>query len=349
VNLIGEHTDYNGGFVLPLAIALRARVTLAARADDRVVAWSREFGGRDGAVEYGLGEEAPPAAGWIAFVQGATAVLRRAGHAIRGFDAAIESDVPPGGGLASSAALSVALLRGLRDLFGLAIEDLDLARLARAVEADFVGAPVGIMDQIAACFGDERHALLLDARAVEWTRVPIPDDAAIIVIDSGIRHRHAGGEYRARRAECQRAEDLLEVVQLRDVHDVSRLASLPAPLDRRARHVVTENGRVRLAADALRRGDLARAGALLDASHVSMRDDYEISTPEIDRLVELLRSQPGVHGARLTGGGFGGCVVALADTAAAGPAGRAACDDYVARTGRPGRVVLPNNPAGPFV
>jgi galactokinase len=341
VNLVGEHTDYNGGFVLPIAIPQRARVTLVPHSRLDVSVWSREFSG-DHPFEYRLGQEAARG-DWTDYVQGATLLLSQRTPLPHGFEARIESDVPPGSGLASSAALTVALLRGLRTLFGLAIDEIDLARLARAVETDVVGAPVGVMDQIAACFAEERRALLLDTRSLRWDHVALPDAAGLVVVDSGIRHRHAAGDYRARRIECQRAAELLGVAELRDVENGDRLARLPAPLDRRARHVVSENARVPAVAAALRRGDLGRAGALFDESHASMRDDFEISVAEVDALVDLARRQPGVHGARLTGGGFGGCIVALADRSRAADAARAACADYVSRTGRPGRVILPRD------
>ena len=239
--------------------------------------------------------------------------LARAGHAIAGFDVGVDSEVPIGSGLSSSAALEVALLRGLRELFRIAIDDVAIARLGQRAENDLVGAPVGIMDQMAASLADEGSALFLDTRTLAFERVPLSAGAEVLVIDSGIRHRHSAGEYRTRRAECDRAAELLGVPQLRDLAeaDLGRAASLPPTLFRRVRHVVTENARVLQALAALRAGDAVRLGPLMDASHLSMRDDFEISLPEIDRLVELARAEPGVLGARMTGGGFGGAIVAL--------------------------------------
>jgi galactokinase len=235
----------------------------------------------------------------------------------------------------------VALLRGLRALYGLGIDDLRLACLARAIETDVVGAPVGVMDQMAACFGEPRRALFLDTRSLAWEHVDLPRDAALVVIDSGVRHRHADGAYRDRRRDCQRAAEHLGVAELRDVEGIESISALPAPLDRRARHVVSENARVLAMVDALRCGDLEQAGALLGESHASLRDDFEASADEIEILVEILCSQPGIYGARLTGGGFGGASVALADVARASCAAQSACREYVERTGLPARVVLP--------
>ena len=312
VNLIGEHTDYNGGFVLPTAIPQKTTARLARRADPRVRAWSGDFP-QLGVLEFELGDETPRRL-WVDYVAGVTQALARGGHRLRGFDLVVESEVPVGGGLSSSAALEVSVLRALRTAFALAVDDVELARTGQRAENDFVGAPVGIMDQMASSLADPETALFLDTRSLAFERIPIPPSAGIIVIDSGIEHSHAGGEYRTRRAECEEAARALGVRQLRDADsaDLARLAALPPTLARRARHVITEDARVLLAVQALRAADLPRLGALLDASHASLRDDFEVSTPEIDHLVAIARRQPGVAGARLTGGGFGGSVLALA-------------------------------------
>ncbi len=316
VNLIGEHTDYNGGFVLPAAIPRRTIVDLAPRTDRVVRAWSEEFAPSE-PIEYTLGEEQRRHE-WIDYVQGLTWVL--AGDGLhQGFDVRIESTVPLGSGLSSSASLEIALGRAVREAFALPLDDVTLAVRGRRVETDFVGAPVGIMDQMACSLADTTSALFLDTRTLEYSRVPLPTDAALLVIDSGIKHRHAGGEYKTRREECARAAALLGVPELRDVgsDELPRVNALPEPLNRRARHVVTENARVLDTVDALKRSDLAAAGRLFDASHASMRDDFQISIPQIDALVEVARGVQGVYGARLTGGGFGGSIVALANRARA--------------------------------
>jgi galactokinase len=341
VNLIGEHTDYSGGFVLPLAIPQRTRVELAKREDLQVRAWSANMISQE-VEEYLLGDEAP-GSGWLDYVQGITQAVRLAGYEIRGFELRIDSDVPPGSGLSSSAALEVSLLRALREAFGLGIDDVQLALLGQRAENDFVGAPVGIMDQMAASLADETTALFLDTRNLSYEKVSLPDEAELVVIDSGISHRHAGGEYRVRRQECERAAELLGVHQLGDldVQDLWRLPRLPEPLDRRARHVLTENSRVRTAVAALRQKDLPRLGKLLDASHESLRTDYEVSIPEIDRLVELACQEPTVYGARLTGGGFGGSIVAVARRGTGREVGERVVAKYVDEMGEKGAVLVP--------
>ena len=344
VNLIGEHTDYNGGFVLPTPVPQRTRVELARRSDGRVLACSLGWSHDGQPVEYALGEESPRRA-WIDYVQGVTTVLRAAGHTIAGFDLRLRSEVPAGSGLASSAALLVAVLRALRIAFALAIDDVTLARLAQKAEREFVGAPVGIMDQMVASLGVEGAALFLDTRTLGTELVAIPSGAALVVIDSGVKHEIAHGEYRTRRAECEQAAALLGVPELRDVsaRDLSRLAALPEPLSRRARHVVTENARVLEAVVAMKAGDLARVGALFDASHASMRDDYQVSVPEVDTLVRAAAADPAIFGARLTGGGFGGAIVALARAGEEAGAARRISERYAKETGRQGTVLLPQS------
>jgi galactokinase len=321
VNLIGEHTDYNGGFVLPAAIPRRTVVDLAPRDDHRVRVWSAQFPGDD-PIEYRLGEERR-CGQWGDYVQGLTWTL--ASDGLRdGFDARIESTVPLGSGLSSSASLEISLGRALRDAFRLQLDDVTLAVRGRRVETDFVGAPIGIMDQMACSLADTTSALFLDTRSLTYSRVPLPPASALIVVDSGITHRHAGGEYATRREECARAAALLGVKELRDVSvdELDRVNALPEPLNRRARHVVTENARVLDTVKALTAGDLATTGRLFLESHASMRDDFQISIAPIDTLVELARGVQGVYGVRLTGGGFGGSVVALAERSNAKHAAR---------------------------
>src|SRR6266550_1642216 len=326
VNLIGEHTDYNEGLVLPTATPQRTVVELSPR-EDRIVRVESEG---YMPVAYRLGEERH-CGDWGDYVRGVTWVLTKAGHPIRGFDAGIASRVPPGAGLSSSAALEVALLRALREAFSLALDDVALAYAAHKAERDVVGARVGTMDQLAAGLARTGEALLIDMRKSQIERVPIPDSVEIIVIDSGIAHDNAKqGAYNERRAQCDEAARRLGLASLRD-----------ATLARRVRHVVTENDRVRAFVAALRAGDLARCGALVDASHASLREDFEVSIPELDALADALRAQRGVYGARLVGAGFGGSVLALADAGRAADAARAAAEQFRARTGRVGHVVMP--------
>ena len=354
VNLIGEHTDYNGGFVLPTAIPQHAAVTVTPRDGRTVTASSRDEGGD--AESYALGAEAP-GRGWLDYVQGTTAVLAGDGAALGGFDVRIESDVPIGSGLSSSAALLVALLRALREAFGLALDDVQVARLAQRVENAFVGARVGIMDQMAASLADTGAALFLDTRSlayrlIAYRRVALPTDRVeLLVVNSGVHHSHATGGYNTRRAECEAACAALGVPLLRDLTPadaraelpaaLARIAALPDPLRRRARHVVTENARVLDAVDALEAGDAGRLGALFDASHASMRDDYEVSVAEVDRLVALARAAPAVFGARLTGGGFGGSIVALCRPGEAAGVGARVATAYGAEVGRTATVLVP--------
>ena len=310
VNLIGEHTDYNDGFVLPAALPLRTRVELATRSGRDVRAWSTAFPGEP--VRTLRLDVTTTAGDWADYVRGMVWALE--GHRLtRGFDIRIESSVPAGSGLSSSAALLIAVGRAIREAFALSLDDMQLALLAKKAETEFVGAPVGIMDQMACSLADESAALFIDTRTLQHVRVPLPANAELLVVDSGVRHSHASGDYRVRRDECHRAAELLGVPSLRDVSndDLSMIAKLPDPLNRRARHVVTENARVVEAVEALRSRDLDQVGRLFNASHVSLRNDFEVSVPAVDALVDFVRSMDGVYGARLTGGGFGGAVVAL--------------------------------------
>ena len=325
VNVIGEHTDYNGGFVLPSAIPQRTAVALARRGDDRVRIATEDatIAAAEQVAEYRLGDERR-AGRWSDYVAGCTKMLDDAGYRVGGFDATIASTVPVGGGLSSSAALEVSVLRALKAAFALDLDDVALALVAHRAEHDFVGARVGVMDQMASSLADTATALFLDTRSLQWERVALPAAMELAVIDSGIAHRHASGGYNTRRSECERAAALLGIGSLRELGEdaLERAATLPPPLDRRVRHVVTENARVLAAVAALRSGDVERLGRLVDASHDSLRDDYEVSVPDVDRLVELARADRDVFGARMTGGGFGGAIVAVArrDRAAAAAA-----------------------------
>jgi galactokinase len=340
VNLIGEHTDYHEGYVLPAIISLRTRVHLQPGSTRRVRVRSDAVG--NAPEEYEPGREAP-GRGWLDYVQGVTAQLARQGVRVPGLDVRIHSTIPLGAGLASSAALEIALLRALRTLLRLGMDDMRLARMAHAAETGFVGAPVGIMDQVASSLGQQGEALFVDTRTLAIERVPIPPSLEIAVVDSGARHAHASGEYATRRRESFEAAALLGVDTLRDVPVVSlpRVAALPRTLERRARHVISENARVAEAVEALRRSDFPRLGSLFAASHASMRDDYEVSTPELDALVRIAGQHPDVYGARLTGGGFGGAVVLLVKAGAARVATKSICDEYRRSSGRAGTVLVP--------
>jgi galactokinase len=312
VNLIGDHTDYNQGYVLPLAIPQQTWVTLTPREDRRVVAHSTAMN----TAGFVVGEERRQDS-WVDYLAGAVWALRQAGHAPTGFEARVHSEVPVGSGLSSSAALLVAFLRAARSLWSLPIDDDAIVALAHRAETEFVGVPVGLLDPLACSFADERNALFIDLRTMRSSRVALPSGMGLLVVDSGERHDHGSGPYRTRRGECEQAARALGVPWLRDVgvDDLPRIEALPDPLSRRARHVVTENMRVLEAVAALDAKDAVRFGQLCDASHASMRDDFECSTPGIDKLVTAIRAVPGVHGVRLTGGGFGGSVIAVAEGA----------------------------------
>jgi galactokinase len=340
VNLIGEHTDYHDGYVLPTVIPQRTHAHLVQRRDDRVRARSTAFG--DEWQEFVIGREAR-GRGWLDYLQGVTATLGRHGVTVPGFDARIESTIPVGAGVSSSAALEVSLLRALRALLGLHVDDVAVAMMAHAVETQFVGAPVGVMDQMASSLGRIGEALFLDTRTLAVERLPLPASIELLVIDSGITHAHAGGEYVTRRRESFEAARLLGVEKLRDLDTtaLARIARLPDTLARRARHIVTENQRVLDAIVALRAGDARALGLLFTASHASMRDDYDVSTPEIDELVSIANRHHNIDGARLTGGGFGGAVVMIAKAATGRETAEEICNDYRCRTGRQGTVLVP--------
>jgi len=343
VNLIGEHTDYNDGFVLPIATPQTTVVELRLRDDRVVTASSDSVDAPARTIAFTLGCEARRG-DWGDYVAGVTAALREHGVALRGFDAVITSRLPLGAGLSSSAALEVALVRAIDAALWLNLHPLAVAEIAHRAETGLVGAPVGIMDQMAASLADARAALFLDTRSRAYERLPLPPATGLVVIHSGVAHRHAAGDYKIRRRECDDAARRVGVAALRDATDEAvRSAALPPPLDRRARHVVRENERVLRAADALRSGDATTLGLLMNASHESMRDDFEVSTPEVDALVDLAQREPSVLGARLTGGGFGGSIVALAVAADASAAAERIAAAYHRRTGIEPTIFIPQS------
>jgi galactokinase len=330
VNLIGEHTDYNRGLALPFAIAegvtVRAR-TVGGGPSAEATGDTAAQVGHIHARALDLGEEdsfalpPPPTVGWQAFVRGVAAELREAGVALPAADLEISGDVPRGAGLSSSAALEVALALALLALAGAHMEERELARLCARVEGAWVGAHTGLLDQLASLCGREGHALRIDFATLSVLPVPLAPAGGwrLVTLDSGESRALAASGYNARRAECARACALLGVGSLREARtrDVVRL---PEPLARRVAHVLGENARVRVCEAALRAGDLPRVGALLDASHASLRDFYECSTPAVEAAVERLRAA-GAVGARMVGGGFGGHVLGLMPPGASPPPG----------------------------
>jgi galactokinase len=338
VNLIGEHTDYNDGFVLPAALELSAWVAATPRTDGRLVVQSDTVSERR---EWNLEPEPRPGGGWGDYVLGVAVMLRREGHADGGATLLVASDVPLGAGLSSSAALEVAVATTLVDVAGRRLDPTTTAMLCQRVENEFVGARVGIMDQFVACHARPHTALLLDCRSLGSRAVPVPSGVRLVACNTMVRHDHAGGEYNRRRAECERGVAILRtrqptVASLRDVDPITleaHRAELPDEIFRRCRHVVTENGRVLRMAAALEQSDLAAIGPLMAESHRSLRDDYEVSCPELDAMVEAA-AMPGVYGARMTGGGFGGCTVNLVDAEAVDEFMRRVPRTYEASTGR---------------
>jgi galactokinase len=315
VNLIGEHTDYNDGLCLPFAIARGVTVSAERLDHGQIVAHARDLDEED---SFPLADP-PRTDGWRAFVRGTVAELRAAGHDVPAARLEIEGDVPQGSGLSSSAALESALCLALLALAGEEPDRLELARLGARVENEWVGAQTGLLDHLAALFSREGSALRMDIGAMELEEVPLDlGDWTLAVLDSNSPHDNAASGYNERREECARAARELGVDSLRGatLEDVPRL---PEPLDRRVRHVVEENERVDLAVAALAHGDLRELGALLDASHASLRDLYEVSTPELERTVKTMKDS-GAVGARLIGGGFGGSVLGLFPPGADPPA-----------------------------
>jgi len=311
INLIGEHTDYNLGLALPIALPQRTVVTFAPDDGDVITATS-DVG--DGPARIPVDTVPGGVTGWAAYVAGVVWALRRSGHPVPGGTLRITSDVQMGSGLSSSAALECAALGAIASAAGLRIDAKEQARLAQRAENDYVGAPTGLLDQLASLFGEDSTALLIDFRDLSVTPVAFDPDAAgvaLLLIDSRARHSHAGGGSAERRTSCERAAADLGASSLREVADVADLAAVRDPVDaRRARHVLTENQRVLDCVAALNDSDYAAAGRIFTASQASMRDDFEITTGHIDLIAETA-VRAGALGARMTGGGFGGCVIAL--------------------------------------
>jgi galactokinase len=318
VNLIGEHTDYNEGFVLPFALAQGVVAAAARRGDGTLAAASRQAGGDP--VSFALAGLAPGSVrGWAAYPAGVAWALREAGHRAGGATIAIDADLDLGAGLSSSAALECATALALTGLYGLSVPLPELAALARRAENDFAGIPSGIMDQSASLLCQAGHALLLDCRSGQTSLIPLDLAAAglvLLVTDTRVRRALSDGRYADRRRACEQAARALGVASLRDITQPPRAGQLDPVLARRVRHVVTENARVLQTVDLLKTGQPGRCGPVLTASHASLRDDFEISWPQADAAVEAAVGA-GALGARMTGGGFGGSVIALAETARA--------------------------------
>ncbi len=329
VNLIGEHTDYNDGFVLPFALEQRALVAAGHRDDDLIVMHAMDL---SETVELPLSNLNPGGGGWAAYLAGVLWALREAGHQVGAVNLVLTSDVPLGAGLSSSAAIECAVMAAACELFGLEIAPMERARLAQRAENAYVGAPTGLLDQAASTLCHAGHGLFMDCRTLETAEVPLPlreQGVEILVLDTRTPHSHVDGEYGERRATCEQAAVILGIRALRDVTNLdAALARLPDErMRKRVRHVVTENDRTRAALELAVKGNLAGIASLLNESHASMRDDYEITVPTIDLAVETALAQ-GALGARMTGGGFGGCIIAWCPTGRAEHIGSAIRDAF---------------------
>lgn len=339
VNLIGEHTDYNDGFVLPAAVDLSCWVGVVPRGDRKLFIYAENYSEQ---VEVDLDAltawaKRPSAA----YPVGVAWALEQAGHRLRGCDLYIAGDVPMGSGLSSSASIEVATALALLEVAGIQLDRTKVALLCQRAENDFVGARCGIMDQFISCHGKAEHALLLDCRSLHARAIPLTADAALVVCNTMVKHNLAANEYNNRRAECEEGVRLLKtpfpsITALRDVTSAQleqHRQLLPRKIYQRCRHVVTENERVLHAAAAFEKGDLLTISKLMADSHASLRDDYEVSCRELDLMVEIAASQKGVLGARMTGGGFGGCTVNLVEHAAVEPFVASVEREYHKRTG----------------
>jgi galactokinase len=311
VNLIGDHTDYNDGFVLPMAIDREVWLAVRPRTDRQVTVHSLDF---NEDAKFALDEGAAKRGGWVEYLRGVAWALEDDGRPTSGWEGVAAGDVPVGAGLSSSAALELATARTFAAVSGVVWQPVAMARIAQRAENDWVGVNCGIMDQLISAAGAAGHALLIDCRSLETRLVLIPENAAVVVLDTGTRRGLVDSAYNERRAQCEAAALFFGVRALRDVDAATfhaREGELDAITRKRARHVVSENARTIEAADLLERGDVAAVGALMYASHLSLRDDFEVSRPELDTMVELARREGACFGARMTGAGFGGCAVAL--------------------------------------
>jgi galactokinase len=314
VNLIGEHTDYNDGFVLPMAIDRAIWAALRPRSDSRVHVDALDYGN---AVAFELEKIRHTGAGWGEYVKGVAWALQRHGYVLCGWEGVMAGDVPIGAGLSSSAALEMATAQAFATVSGLVWEPETMARLGQLAENEWVGVNCGIMDQMISAAGEADHALLIDCRSLGTEAVPLPSGTAVVVLDTSTRRGLVDSAYNERRAQCEEAARFFCVAALRDVsleQFEAQCHGLDEVTRRRAHHVITENARTLRGAEAMRRGDAVELGLVMDAGHASLRDDFEVSSDELNTMVACARQEEGCYGARMTGGGFGGCAVALVDS-----------------------------------
>ena len=339
VNLIGEHTDYNDGFVMPAALGFYCWVGASARPDHKLFVSSDEFPEQ---AEVGLASQrAQPSHTWTDYSVGVATQLEKAGFHLRGMNLLVHGEVPIGAGLSSSASIEVATALALAEESGISIKRPDLARICQQAENDFVGMRCGIMDQFISLHGRANHALMLDCRSLNFEYVPIPETVRLVICNTGVKHALAGGEYNRRREECEEAvraltKALPSIKALRDVtlEDLEKHGRLLTDvLYKRAKHIVTENVRVLKSVEALRTRDMRQFGKYMAESHQSLRDLFEVSSPELDLMVDLANREPGVHGARMTGGGFGGATINLVDAKHAAKFAESVGAGYQKKTG----------------
>jgi galactokinase len=340
VNLIGEHTDYNAGFVMPAALEFATLTAASQRSDRRLQVYSMIM---DETREFDLDSPPPgPTGDWSDYILGVALMLESSGRNLSGADLIVWSDVPIGAGLSSSAALEVSCAHALLTESGLPFDPIEVAQLCQRAENDFVGMRCGVMDQYISCCGVAGHALLIDCRSLESRHVAIAPNLRLLIANSRVRHQHAGGEYNLRRDACEEGVRLLSrylgpIQALRDVTPKqleAKRRKLPELIYRRCRHIVTENARVLEAERALGSGDFVACGRAMNASHISMRDDFEITCPEVDMLAGLAQTVKGVYGSRMTGGGFGGCTISLIEASAVDKASQMLTDGYRIGMGR---------------
>ncbi len=354
VNLIGEHTDYNDGFVMPSAIGFFTRVAVSARSDRKLVLRSAEY---PEVFEFDLTNlPAVRLNAWCDYVIGVATILQQAGCAVTGANLLLHGEVPIGAGLSSSAAIEVATALALLCLTEVTMPLQTVARLCQKAENEFVGARVGIMDQFVSCLGRAEHALLLDCRSLDFDLVPLPENLKLVICNTMVKHQLSGGEYNRRREECEQGVQILSgfypgIKALRDVSPSQLLAqakALPPIIYKRCLHVVEENRRVLDAAQCFRSSDLQGVGRLMRESHRSLRDLYEVSCRELDIMVEVAEELPGYYGGRMTGGGFGGCTVSLVESPQAESFAREIAERYRRQTGISSEVYIcsPANGAG---
>jgi galactokinase len=328
VNLIGEHTDYNDGFVMPMAIDRAVWIALWPRPDGRVVVHSLDF---NETAEFDLANFRKSKPEWVEYVKATAWALQDAGHKLRGWEGVIAGDVPIGAGLSSSAAMEMASARAFAAISDLAWDPLAMAKLGQRAENQWIGVNCGIMDEAISARGKAGHALLIDCRSLETRQVPLPPHCAVVVLDTTTRRGLVDSAYNERRAQCETAARVFGARALRDV-SLALLKTRKGELDEltwwRARHVISENERTLEAAERMRQGDAVGLGKLMDASHQSLRDDFQVSNEALDQIVECARVQASCYGARMTGAGFGGCAVALVQAGAAPAFGRAVADGY---------------------